>query len=67
MDAKDLEKKDMIGHGAFASVFRANYKNGQEVIVQSILTVESIERLDSHSSVIIIQRFPIINFTNLRF
>lgn len=31
VDSKDLEKKDSIGRGAFATVFRASYKNGQEV------------------------------------
>ena len=31
MDSKQLEKKESIGRGAFANVYRAHYKNGQEV------------------------------------
>lgn len=31
MDSKDLEKQELIGRGAYATVFKANYKNGQEV------------------------------------
>ena len=31
VDSKDLERKESIGRGAFATVFRANYKSGQEI------------------------------------
>lgn len=31
MDSKQLEKKESIGRGAFANVYRAHYKDGREV------------------------------------
>ncbi len=31
IDSNDLERGESIGRGAFATVYRASYKNGQEV------------------------------------
>ena len=31
VDSKDLERKESVGRGGYATVYRANYKNGQEV------------------------------------